>query len=373
MALLAEVIELLDEWYPPGFADDWDRVGLVLGDPTEEVRRILLAVDPVQAVADEAVEAGADLIICHHPLFLRGVNSMAATTAKGRLAHLLVSSGIALFTAHTNADAPADGVSQAIAEALQLERIRPLEADPTEPLDKIVVFVPIADAERVRQALAEAGAGAIGDYDSCSFQTEGTGRFRPLAGANPTIGAVGELESVPEVRLEVVAARAQRRTVLAALRSAHPYEEPAFDVIELAALDEPGRGSGRIGELATPVSLAQFAARVGEVLPQTAHGVRVAGDPDQLISKVALCGGAGDFLLPRARAAGADVYVTSDLRHHPVSEFREESTTAVIDVAHYAAESMWLPVLREKLRAALADRVEVVISRVNTDPWTFRA
>lgn len=373
MAKLAEIIAQLDQWYPPSFADDWDRVGLVLGDPTEEVSRILLAVDPVQAVGDEAVEIGADLIICHHPLFLKGVNSMAATTAKGRLAHLLVSSGIALFTAHTNADSPVGGVSDAIATALGLRDIRPLAADPQAPLDKIVIFVPVGAAAQVRTALARAGAGAIGDYDSCSFETPGTGHFRPLAAANPTVGEVGELASVEEVRLEVIAPRALRDPVLTAMRQAHPYEEPAFDVIELAALDESDRGSGRIGVLDLPLTLEQFADRVAATLPNTATGVRVAGMPEQLVSRVALCGGAGDFLLPAAKSAGADVYVTSDLRHHPVSEFCEEGDTAVIDIAHYAAESMWLPVLQKRLQSALADRVEIVVSRINTDPWTFRA
>jgi dinuclear metal center YbgI/SA1388 family protein len=373
MATLESIIAQLDEWYPPSFADDWDRVGLVLGDPTEEIVRILLAVDPVQAVADEAIELGADLIICHHPLFLRGVHSMAATTAKGRLAHSLVSAGVALFTAHTNADSPVGGVSEAIAEALGLSGIRPLEADPQKPLDKIVVFVPVAAAEAMRSALAEAGAGAIGDYDSCSFESAGVGRFRPMVGADPAIGQVGELASVDEVRLEVVAPRVRRRTILATMRAAHPYEEPAYDVIELAALEEPSRGSGRIGELETPLTLRQFAELVSEVIPETATGVRVAGVEDQLITKVALCGGAGDFLLPKARAEGADVYVTSDLRHHPVSEFREECDTAIVDIAHYAAESMWLPVLRRRLESVLADSVEVIVSRINTDPWTFRA
>lgn len=373
MATVGEIIALLDEWYPPDFADDWDRVGLVLGDPSAEVNRLLLAVDPVQAVADEAVEIGADMIICHHPLFLRGVHSMAATSAKGRLAHLLVSSGIALFTAHTNADAPEAGVSDAIARALGLQQIRPLQADTRSPMDKIVVFVPEGAADSMRNALADAGAGAIGAYDSCSFESEGIGRFRPLPGANPAVGRVGEPTDVAEVRVEVVSPRAIRERVLVAMRAAHPYEEPAFDVFELASLAEPHRGSGRLGDLPERLTLSDFARRVSEILPQTAHGVRVAGDPNQSIGKVALCGGAGDFLLDHARRAGADVYLTSDLRHHPASEFLEEGGVALIDIAHYAAESLWLPVLQERLRARLPDRVEVNVSQVNTDPWTLRA
>ena len=201
----------------------------------------------------------------------------------------------------------------------------PLEPDPVEPLDKIVVYVPVGDAERVRTALTEAGAGSIGDYDSCTFTTPGEGRFRPLEGANPTIGAIGSLEVVDEVRVESVCARGLRERVLAAMRAAHPYEEPAYDVFEMAGVDDHTRGSGRIGRLDAPMSLQEFADRAADVLPPTAHGVRVAGDPAQSVETVALCGGAGDFLLDRARTSGADVYVTSDLRHHPASEARVTS------------------------------------------------
>ncbi|HEX7740060.1 MAG TPA: Nif3-like dinuclear metal center hexameric protein [Marmoricola sp.] len=378
MPSLRDVLDLVESWYPPHFADSWDAVGLVCGDPADDVRRILLAVDPVLAVADEAVADDADLVLTHHPLLLKGVHSVAATTPKGQVIHRLLKAGCALYAAHTNADAPDGGVSHSMALALGLVDPVPLEPDPIEPLDKIVVFAPVADAERVRAAMTDAGAGSIGDYDSCTFTAPGEGRFRPLDGANPTIGSVGSLEVVDEVRIESVCARGLRERVLAAMLAAHPYEEPAYDVVELAGIDDQTRGSGRIGRLEAPMSLRDFAARVAAALPETAHGVRVAGDPDQQIGTVALCGGAGDFLLDRARASGADVYVTSDLRHHPAGEFREAVLSsgrgvALIDVAHWAAEWTWLPVLRDRLVAALGDTVTVTVSTRNTDPWTFRA
>ena len=372
MLTLGQVTALLDEWYPPRHADDWDAVGLVCGDPEAEVRRILLAVDPVEAVAEEAIELGAGLLVCHHPLFLKGVHGFAATTPKGRTVHRLTTAGCGLFTAHTNADSPALGVSESLALALGLLDVRPLEADPVAPTDKIAVFVPVAAADDVRAALAAVGAGALGDYEACTFSTPGEGRFRPLPGAQPAIGEVGRAEVVEEVRVETVCPRHLREQVIAAIRDAHPYEEPAFDVLEMAAVAEPARGSGRIGRLPAPESLSQFADRVAAALPRTAHGVRVAGDPDQQIETVGLCGGSGDFLLDRARSAGADVYLTSDLRHHPASESREHGTMALVDVAHYAAESTWLPVLRRRLEESLGDTVEVRTSSINTDPWTFR-
>lgn len=344
------------------------------GDPKQEVRRILLAVDPVQAVADEAVRHGAELLIVHHPLFLRGTSTVAADTPKGRVVHDLIGSGCGLLTAHTNADSPAGGVSESLALRLGMTDLRPIEADPAEPRDKIVVFVPTRDADQVRDALAEAGAGSIGDYDSCSFSSSGIGRFRPLSGAQPTIGRVGVHEQVPEVRIEVEAARRLRDSVIAAMIAAHPYEEPAYDVIELADAPSADRGSGRIGRLIEPVSLAQFATNIALALPQTAHGVRVAGDRDRLVEQVAVCGGAGDFLLDSVHAAGVDAYVTSDLRHHPASELQERAgAPALIDVAHWAAEWTWLPRLAERLTAELGAGVEVTVSEICTDPWTFQA
>jgi dinuclear metal center YbgI/SA1388 family protein len=372
MPTLGDLTALLDEWFPPGQADDWDAVGLVCGDPAAEVDSILLAVDPVAAVVDEALAEGAQLLVTHHPLFLKGVHGFAATTPKGRVVHRLTTAGCALFTAHTNADSPPGGVSESLARALGLEEVRPLLADPTPPLDKIVVFAPVEAADRVRAALAGAGAGAIGDYDSCTFTSTGEGRFRPLTGARPTIGEVGRPEQVEEVRIETVCARHRRADAVSAMLAAHPYEEPAYDVLELAALDEHDRGSGRVGRLPGPMSLGDFALHVSHTLSATAHGVRVAGDPAQPVETVGLCGGAGDFLLDRARAAGVDVYLTSDLRHHPASELREHGAPALVDVAHWAAEATWLPVLRRRLVEALGDTVEVRVSTINTDPWTFR-
>jgi dinuclear metal center YbgI/SA1388 family protein len=373
MPTLHDITALLDEWFPPQHADDWDAVGLVLGDPSVDVRRILLAVDPVAAVAEEAVAKDVDLLVCHHPLFLKGVHGIAATDPKGRFAHRLMTNGCALFTAHTNADSPTGGVSGSLAQTLGLLDIRPLQPDAAAPVDKIVVFAPVTDAERIREALAQAGAGALGAYDSCTFTSIGEGRFRPLEGAQPAIGEVGRVEQVDEVRIETVCPRRLRAHVVAAMLAAHPYEEPAYDVLEAASLDEPDRGSGRIGRLGSPMTLSDFAAHVAAALPATGHGVRVAGDPDQLVETVGLCGGAGDFLLDRARSAGVDVYLTSDLRHHPASELREHGRPALVDVAHWAAESTWLPVLQRRLVEALGDTVEVHVSTTNTDPWTFRA
>ena len=371
---LAEIVATLESLYPKRWADDGDAIGLIVGDPGAPVTKVLFAVDPARAVVDEAVELRADLLVVHHPLFYRAVSSVAADSPKGKVVHDLITHGIGLYVAHTNADSPRHGVSDSIAEALGLHDVKPLVAAPADPLDKVVTFVPPGDAVAMIDALAAAGAGAIGDYDRCAFVSTGEGTFRPGDEADPTIGTRGRTEAVAESRVEMVLARARRGAVVNALRAAHPYEEPAFDVLELASW-EGDRGHGRVGELAEPVALGTFVDIVVEALPQTAVGARVAGDLSRDVRRVTLAGGAGDFLLDAARASGADVYVTSDLRHHPASEFREHDGPALVDVPHWAAEWMWLPVLERELchrLAAAGTTVETAVSRICTDPWNHR-
>ena len=371
MPTLREIVDLVHGWYPPETADSWDAVGLAYGDPGATVGKVLLAVDPAPEVAAEAEEWGADLLLVHHPLFLKPVHGFAATTPKGRTISALAGAGCALLTAHTHADRAVDGVSEAMGRALGLTDLAPLTGATGPAMDKLVVFVPAEEADRLREAIAGAGAGAIGDYDHCTFSTVGQGRFHPLEGANPTIGSVGSVEVVDEVRIESVLPRSRRTAVVTAMLAAHPYEEPAYDVLELADPGVAEAGVGRIGAV-RETTLQHFAEAVARALPETVHGVRVAGDPDRVVRRVAVCGGAGDFLLDTVRGTDADVYVTSDLRHHPTSEFREHDGPALVDVAHWAAEWTWLPVVQAKLVAALGDTVEARVSTIRTDPWDFR-
>jgi dinuclear metal center YbgI/SA1388 family protein len=371
---LADAVGVLDRLYDPRWAQEWDAVGLVTGDPEQPVRRVLLAVDPVQAVIDEAVGWGADLLVTHHPLLLRGVHSVATAHPKGRAVTALVRAGVALHVAHTNADVADPGVSDALAGALGLTDLRPLVPAAPEVLDKLVTFVPEADAERVVDALAAAGAGRLGDYERCAFTSAGTGTFTPLPGASPSVGRVGSREQVTETRIEMVLARARRTAVVAALRSAHPYEEPAFDLVELVPL--PGsRGLGRLGRWAPGGTLRELAEHVAQSLPATPVGVRFGGDPDRPVRTIAVCGGAGDDLFDAVRAAGADAYVTADLRHHPASEALEHGAPGLVDVSHWASEWPWLADCQRLLRSGLGDRADTVetrVSRIVTDPWAAR-
>ena len=374
---LGDIVAFLDRRYPPGTAEPWDAVGLIAGDPDREIRRVLLAVDPVAETVREALEWDADLLFTHHPLFLRGVHSVAATTAKGRLVHDLIGGGCALYNAHTNADAASGGVAESLARVVGLSESRPIEPLPTAPLDALVTYVPVGGAGDLVDALSAAGAGAVGDYEQCAWMTDGVGQFLPGPAASPTIGAAGELTRVSETRVEMVLPRVRREAVLAALRRAHPYEEPAFSVIELGS-GATSTGTGRIGDLPASVPLRAFAQTVADALPATAQGVRVSGDLDAPVRTVAVCGGSGGSLLDVVRERRADVYVTADLRHHPTSEAREDSRGGppfLVDVAHWASEWPWLPRAAADLSADVAAAGATVETRVServTDPWTAR-
>lgn len=374
-ATLAEVLKVLDRLYDPAWAESWDAVGLVTGELGQPVRRVLFAVDPMRAVVDEAIAGGFDLLVTHHPLLLKGVSSVAATTPKGRVIHDLIRSGTALHVCHTNADNANPGVSDALAAALTLKDTRPLKAMPSDPMDKLVVYVPVGETQAMIDALAAAGAGKIGYYDRAAWSSTGEETFRPLDGANPTIGKVGGIERVASDRVEMVLPRHRRRAVIEAMRAAHSFEEPAFDLYEMAALPST-RGGGRVGVLAEPLPLKQFAELVAERLPRTEHGVRVSGDPERLIETVAVVGGAGDSEFDRVRAAGVDAYVTADLRHHPATEARAyDEGPALVDVAHWASEWPWLKDAERLLIAGLAEQgstVDTHISTLCTDAWTFR-
>jgi dinuclear metal center YbgI/SA1388 family protein len=364
---LADVIAVLDDAYPPRLAESWDSVGLVCGDPDDELRSVTVAVDATPEVVDEVPDAG--LLLAHHPLLLRGVDTVAASTPKGALVHRLIRTGRSLFTAHTNADSACPGVSDALAAALGLDVEAVLEpATDAGDLDKWVVYVPGENADAVRAAVFAAGAGQIGDYSHCSWSVSGIGQFLPHEGASPAVGSVGNVERVAEDRFEVVAPARLRAAVLAAMRAAHPYEEPAFDIFAL--VPPPGdTGLGRVATLARPEPLRDFVSRVSAALPRTSWGVRAAGDPDMPVSRVAVCGGAGDSLLAAAAGAGVQVFVTADLRHHPADEHRRASEVALIDVAHWASEFPWCEQAAGLLRSRFGAELPVRVSSIRTDPW----
>ncbi|HVF06376.1 MAG TPA: Nif3-like dinuclear metal center hexameric protein [Frankiaceae bacterium] len=370
MTRVGDWIAALESLYDPSWAEDWDAVGLVTGDPDAPADGALFAIDPVEATVDEAVRSGARLLVTHHPLLLRGVHGVPVTDYKGALVDRLVREGVALYVAHTNADVAAPGVSDALASALGVRDALPLSPGPPDDAAKIVVYVPPDAADQVVDALAAAGAGTIGEYARCAWWMEGTGTYEASERADPAVGAAGERTETAERRVEMVVPHRRITPVIRALLAAHPYEEPAYDV--LPVLLPHDRGLGRIGTLAEPVTLGEFAASVAAALPFSGNPVRVAGDPARPVRRVAVCGGAGDGLVDTARRAGADVYVTADLRHHPVSEARERGL-AVIDAGHWATEHPWLADAAERVANRVGNGARATVSTIVTDPWSSLA
>lgn len=371
---LGHVIEVLEHAYPPRLAEPWDRVGLVAGDRSAPVRRVVVAVDATDAVVDHALAEGADLLVVHHPPLMKGVHSVATDTPKGRLLHRLIAGGCALFAAHTNADSARPGVNDALAEALGLTAGRPLVSSGDGTVDRWVVTVPEDGLDTVLDSVFAAGAGRMSGYTECSFSVAGTGRFRPGDGTDPAIGVVGEAEEVAEIRVEFVAPPHLRSAVRRAVLDGHPYEVPAMDVLVNHAGPGPGpedTGLGRVCDLDEPMTLAGFTHLVGERLPATTWGVRAAGDPEAEVRRVALCGGSGDSLLGAARAVGADVYLTGDLRHHVVDEHLREGGPMLVDAAHWALEFPWCDQAARLLEERAGVRATVCAAR--TDPWTVAA
>lgn len=368
MPTLAAIAAHLQRRYPLRYAEPWDQVGLAVGDPTADVVRLLAVVDVTHATVDEAERIGAQAILAHHPLLLSGINAVTTDDYKGSLVYRLIRAGIGVYVAHTNADKAPGGVNDALAHRLGLTDLAPLVAASPE-YEQVSVYVPVEAAGQVLDAMDAAAGEVWGDYRRAAWLADGVGTFVPGEGANPTIGHSGEITEVSETKIEMTIPASRRAAVLAALRSAHPYEVPAFHVSP-SPVPPPDVGLGRIGSLSQPRSLRKFAADVAAALPQTASEIRVAGNLEAQIQQVAVCGGAGDSLLGQVAAAGVDAYVTADLRHHRVSEFRDGGGCALIDAGHWATERPWLDTAAELLRAEFGSALWVSASDVVTDPWS---
>lgn len=328
------IIEAMDKLAPRHLAESWDNVGLLLGSPDQAVSNILVALDVTSAIAEKARRDGVDLIIAHHPLIFKALTGIRTDLQPGKTIAILLKNDIALFAAHTNLDTAPGGVNDILASRLGLVDSRPLSPDHPEKLLKLAVFVPESHVEEVRQAIAAAGAGHIGNYSHCTFQTAGTGTFLPLDGTNPFIGKPGKLEYAPEFRLETVLPEAVSGRVISAMLKAHPYEEVAYDIY---ALENPAiiHGLGRVGRLAESTALTDFVDAIKKAL--AIQQVRVAGAIARTVCTVAVCGGAGGSLVRKAAAAGADVLVTGDVKYHEAQEARELGLV-VIDAGHFATE-----------------------------------
>lgn len=367
-AKLRDIIEAMNRFAPPDLAESWDQIGLFLGDPEQEIKKIQLALGISDSVLQEAIQNQADLIITHHPLWLKVPTHFSEDTFFGKIVAEAIRNRVAIFSAHTNLDACKDGVNDTLASLLKLEKVETLESVQREWL-KLAIFVPESHLDRVREAIGEAGAGKIGLYSHCSFSTSGTGAFLPLEGAQPAIGKVGELEKVAEAKLEVIFSSDQKDLILQAMMDSHPYEEVAYDLyrLENRISSSDSLGLGRIGELKEEVTLNQFVENIKEKLDIA--NLRFCGNLSGKIKKVAVCGGSGMSLWQEAQRKGADVFLTGDIKHHD-AEDALAAGLSLIDAGHYSSEKCILPVLKNLLESKWS--VEVQISKREKEVFQFR-
>jgi dinuclear metal center YbgI/SA1388 family protein len=352
---ISDIVNELEAWAPADSAQDYDNVGLQVGDPTRSVERVLVALDMTPQVLEEAVSTGCELIVTHHPLLFRPLKRLTTDTLESSMALGLAEQGIALFSIHTNLDVARDGVSFGLAGQLGLKNIEFLSGL-TGMLNKLVVFVPETHAESVRAAMAAAGAGTIGAYRGCSFSSVGTGHFTPTERADPFTDSVsGREDSVAEIRLEVEVTRWQQGRVLEAMHTAHPYEEVAHDLIPVKQKYKDA-GLGAIGDLDFPMTLSGFLDTTCRVLENRA--IRFAGDLTQMVQRVAVCGGSGSEFVPEALSAGADVYLTADVSYHRFFDILDNKGTsrmALVDAGHYETERIAEELLVNFLRSRFED------------------
>ncbi len=362
MPELSRVVEVLQSIAPIANAEEWDNVGLLVGDLRQSVSRAILTIDYTPEVAEEAKSGNCDLILAYHPPIFSGLKRITAPS----LIHDAIRRGLAIYSPHTALDVADGGTNDMLADALGLSERRPLRLIALKANHlKLVTFVPERDVERVSQAMFNAGAGKIGDYTQCSFRSSGTGTFLGNERTNPTIGRSGRLEETPELRLETVIPINKVSDVIAALKQSHPYEEPAFDLQQLAAAPT-GIGQGRIGTLpGTPRE--QIFSRIEQELNLT-H-LLIAGPTTGTITKAACCAGAcGDFLND-ALAARCDLYLTGEIRHHDAVKAAAHNMTVVCTL-HSHSERAVLKRLAKMLNEKLPD-FPLQISHADRDPFAI--
>lgn len=363
MPTLAVVLDYLERLAPLRLAASWDNVGLLLGERTAPVRRVMTCLTVTPESAAEAIAAKADLIVTHHPVLFRPVQRLTDANAEGRMLLSLLQAHVAIYSPHTAFDNAAGGINDSLADLLQLQQRRPLRTSSGGQQFKIVVFVPEAAWQQVADALFAAGAGRIGQYRECSFRSPGTGTFFGSEATNPAIGQKGRREEVAEFRLEALCPKSALGATVAALRQAHPYEEPAFDIYPLH-VPASGEGEGRVGVLAEPRPLREVAHRLQTAL--SVPHVQVIGELSRPVARVAIvCGAGGEFLSDAVRA-GADMFMTGEMRFHDYLAAQAQRIALVLP-GHYATERFALERLALRLQSDWPD-LEVWASRHERDP-----
>jgi dinuclear metal center YbgI/SA1388 family protein len=364
MILLEDIITTIEKFSPLAFQEDYDNSGLQTGSPEMEIKGIVISLDVTEAVIDEAIAHGENLIVTHHPVTLQGIKKFNGKSQPERILIKAIKHDIAIYSAHTTIDSVEKGVSQALARKLGLNNIKILK--PREDLLlKLVTFVPQDHAENVRNAIFNAGGGFIGNYDHCSYNLSGQGSFMAHEGPNPFVGKKGEIHFETEVRIETIIPAYLQNTIKQALFNAHPYEEVAYDLYPLKN-QWPQVGLGAIGELPEPTNEKTMLQTIKEI---TKTGcIRHTQLKEQLIKKVALCGGAGSFLLAEAIKAGADLFVSADFKYHQFAE--ADNRIVIADIGHYESEQFTKEVFFELLTKNFPN-FAIRLANVSTNPIKY--
>lgn len=361
---ISAIINFLETVAPPSLQEPYDNAGLITGDREAECTGVLVTLDSTEKVVMEAVEKGCNLVVAHHPIIFSGLKRIDPGHYVGRTIIAAIRNNIAIYAIHTNLDNIIGGVNGKMASMLELQNLRVLK--PAEgQLRKLVTFVPTDHLEPVRNALFKAGGGHMGNYDECGFYSPGTGSFRAREGADPFVGEPGIRHYEPETRLEMLYPAYLEGQLLAALKSSHPYEEVAYDLIPLQ--NQTGSiGSGLVGTLASPWAEDEILRKISVVFGLNAlRHTPLSGKP---VEKIALCGGAGSFLIPRALAAGADLFLTADVKYHEF--FEADGRMVIADIGHYESEQFTVNLLFDLLQEKFPN-FAVLKSGVETNPVQY--
>ena len=365
---VSDILGIINKFAPFGSAEEWDNVGLQVGDPAAKAARIMVSLDPGRDALEAAVSAGCSLLLTHHPFIFKPLKRISEADPLGSLIALAIRNNLAVIALHTNLDIAPGGVNDLLAQLLGVEKTVPLKVTGVEELVKLSVFVPQGSEDQVLEALFRF-SGVMGNYRDCSFRSTGIGTFTPQEGARPHIGSIGKREAVGENRIEVLLRKADSAAAVAALLKVHPYEEPAYDLYPLLNRGE-SNGLGRIGRLREEMTLARFAQEVRNRL--NLPGIRFVGAPDRAVRKIALCGGSGASLVRDAWKQGADVLVTGDIKYHEARD-GEALGLALIDAGHFATERPMIQGVAARLREDLATRkftAEILEFEGERDPFS---
>lgn len=364
MAKVHELLGFLNQLAPFSYQESYDNSGHLAGDPNDEIKGVMIALDCIESVVQEAIENGCNVVLTHHPIVFKGLKSLTGKNYVERTVIKAIRNNVNLIAVHTNLDNMSQGVNKRICDKLKLGSTRILS--PRESgLRKITVFIPESRLESVSAAMFSAGAGKIGNYDECGFSTIGTGTFRPLEGADPFSGEIGTRSADSEIRFEAVVPEAKVKQVVHAMLESHPYEEVAYDLIRLENTDHTV-GAGMIGELELPVSLTAFLSMVKETFHCGA--IRHTDAVGETVKKIAVCGGAGSFLLKDAIRAGADVFVTGDFKYHEF--FDADGKIVIADIGHFESEQFTSELLAEEVKKKFST-FAVRLASVNTNPINY--